>query len=63
MHFGFNWSDGDDMISKDIELFLEGRVDDVTEFLSGFGDDSFEKSKEVTDWLVSLFCWWLYRRA
>ena len=48
MHFGFNWGNSDNMISKDIELFLEGRVDDVTKFLGGFGDDSFKESEEMT---------------
>ena len=36
------------MISEDVELFLEGRIDDVTEFLSSFGDDSFEEREEMT---------------
>ena len=54
MHFGFNRGNSDNMISKDIKLLLEGRVDDVTEFLSGFGDDSFEESKEVTGFVK--FC-------
>ena len=47
-HFGFNICDGNNTISKDIELFLESRIDDVTEFLGGFGDDSFEEGKEAT---------------
>ena len=48
IHFGFNIGDGDDAVSKDIELFFESRIDDVTEFLSGFGDNSFEEGEEAT---------------
>ena len=48
IHCGFNICDGNNTVSKDIELFFEGRVDDVTEFLSGFGDDSFEEREETT---------------
>ena len=48
IHFGFNVCDGNDTISKDIELFFEDGIDDVTEFLSGFDDDSFEEGEEAT---------------
>ena len=51
MHFGFNWGNSDNTVSKYIELLLEGRVDDVTKFLSGFGDDSFEEGKEMTSFV------------
>ena len=54
MHFGFNWGDSDNNISKDIKLFFESGVDDVTEFLGGFGDDSLEESEEVTGFVK--FC-------
>ena len=36
------------MISEDIKLFFKSRIDNVTEFLSGFGDDSFEEREETT---------------
>ena len=45
---GINWDNGFNGISKDIELFLKGRVDDVTEFLGGFGDDFLEEGEEAT---------------
>ena len=48
IHFGFNIGDGNDTVSKDVELFFESRIDDVTEFLSGFGDNSFEEGEEAT---------------
>ena len=48
IHFGFNICDGNNTVPKDIELFLESRIDDVTEFLGGFGDDSFKKREEAT---------------
>ena len=54
MHFGFNGGDSNKNISEDIELLLEGGIDDVTEFLGGFGDNSFEKSEEATGFVK--FC-------
>ena len=45
---GINRDNRFDGVSKDIELFLEGRVDDAAEFLSSFGDDFFEEGEEAT---------------
>ena len=47
-HFGFNIRDGNNTISKDIELFLESGIDDVTEFLGSFGNNSFKEGEEAT---------------